>query len=262
MLRKFRARKLGQVFLTSRDIAIAEAEHSYEKTVLEIGPGHGILTRELCTRARKVIAVEKDPLLYSELKRGMDYDNLTLINADFLDLTDKELDPSQIDIVIANIPYNISGEVIGWLSEKRKEAVLCLQKEFVEHMLAKEGTREYSKLSVLSALTLSISEIMEVKKGSFNPVPGIDSEIIYIKPRETRPTERQEKVISALMQHKKRTVRKALIDSRSAFDSTKKQMDAIAGKTGSGERRVFTLNPNELLELSDSIIRAQNMKGS
>ena len=58
MLNKFKARKLGQVFLISRDIASSEAEHAPGKTVLEIGPGHGILTMELCIRAKKVIAVE------------------------------------------------------------------------------------------------------------------------------------------------------------------------------------------------------------
>ena len=262
MLRKFKARKLGQVFLTNRDVAYNEAEHANEKVVLEIGPGHGILTRELCARAKKVIAVEKDVLLYDELKRSFDFPNLKLIRADFLELADEQLDLKEIDIVIANIPYNISSEVIGWLCEKGKEAVLCLQKEFVEHMLAKEGTRNYSKLSVFSALSLSISEIMDVPKGNFSPVPKIDSEVIYVKPKKTRLTEKQEGVIGALMQHKKRTVRKAFVDSRAYFGETKKGMDEIARETGSAEKRVFTLSPTELLELADNAIKLQKTKGS
>jgi 16S rRNA (adenine1518-N6/adenine1519-N6)-dimethyltransferase len=140
--------------------------------------------------------------------------------------------------------------------------VLCLQKEFVEHMLAKEGTRNYSKLSVFSALSLSISEIMDVPKGNFSPVPKIDSEVIYVKPKRIRLTEEQEGVIGVLMQHKKRTVRKAFIDSRAHFGETKERMDEIAREIGSAEKRVFTLSPAELLELADKAIKLQNTKGS
>lgn len=262
MLRKFKARSLGQVFLTSRDIAISEAEHAPEKVVLEIGPGHGILTKELCVRARKVIAVEKDSLLYGELKRGLDFPNLRLINADFLYLTDKELNPSEIDIVISNIPYNISSEVIKWLSIKGKEAVLCLQKEFVEHMLAREGTSNYSKLSVFSALSFSMTEIMRVPKGNFSPNPKIDSEIIYLKPKKAGPTKDQDGIIGALMQHKKKTLRNALIDSRAYFNSTKARMDELAKATGFAEKRVFMLSPTELLELANRIITIQKTNGS
>jgi 16S rRNA (adenine1518-N6/adenine1519-N6)-dimethyltransferase len=261
MISKFKARKLGQNFLISREIAINEAEHANEKTVLEIGPGHGILTRELCTRAKEVIAVEKDGLLYSELKRSLDFENLKLIHADFLELGE-ELDPEGIDIVIANIPYNISSEVINWLSENGKEAVLCLQKEFVERMLAQEGTRQYSKLSVFSALSFSITEIMVVPRGNFSPVPAIDSEIIYMKPRKARIGEKEAGVIGALMQHKKRTVRKALIDSRAYFNSSKEEMDGIAKMTGCAEKRVFMLDPKKLLELSEKIIGYKKTKGS
>lgn len=254
MLDRLRATRLGQVFLIGREIAINEAEHAYEKTVLEIGPGHGILTRELCIRAKKVIAVEKDTLLYNELRRNLDFGNLELINADFLDLTAETLDPESIDIVIANIPYNISSEVIDWLVRNGKEAVLCLQKEFVEHMLAEPGTRKYSKLSVFSSLSLAISEIMDVPKGNFNPVPSVDSEIIFVKPKAGRLTEAEWGIVGCLMQHKKKTVRNALIDSRAYFDASKEEMDKISKATQSSGKRVFTLTPLELRELADKII--------
>lgn len=262
MLNKFRAKRLGQNFLVNREIACNEAEHAPGKVILEIGPGHGILTKELCLRAKKVIAVEKDSLLYGELKRGLDTENLELINADFLKLGKAALDPDEIDMVIANIPYNISSEVIAWLSENGKEAVLCLQKEFVERMLAKPGTREYSKLSVFCALGFSITEIMDVPAGNFNPKPKVDSEIIYIRPRKSALNKDQKEIIAALMQHKKRTVRRALMDSRAVFSATKEGMAEIADRTGSGERRVFTLSPEELLGLAERVAKAQKTKGS
>lgn len=259
---RFLARKLGQNFLMNRDIAAREAEHAYGKTVLEIGPGRGILTEELCARAKKVIAVEKDGLLYSELKRNLNADNLELIKADFLKLGAERLDPGSVDMVIANIPYGISSEVMGWLSRNGKEALLCLQKEFVQRMLAKEGTREYSKLSVVCSLGFRITEIMDVPAGNFNPKPSVDSEIIFIKPLKSRMTPAQEAVISALMQHKKKTIRSALIDSRSHFGATKAEMSAIASALGGSDRRVFMLSPEELLSVADSVSSLQKTKGS
>ncbi len=254
MLAKFKAKKLGQNFLINREIACREAEHAHGKTVLEIGPGHGILTRELCARAKKVIAVEKDSVLFSDLRRNLDFGNLELINADFLKLG-RSIDREGIDLLIANIPYGISGKVIEWLSENGKEAVLCLQKEFVRRMLAKEGGREYSMLSVVCALQFSITEIMDVPAGNFNPVPRVDSEIIYIRPRAERPAAKHLEIISALMQHKKRTVRKALIDSRAHFNATKERMAEIAAMIRQCNERVFMLRPAELLRLAEGIAK-------
>ena len=263
MLKKFKTTKMGQVFLLNRDIALNEAEHAYGKNVLEIGPGHGILTVELCGKAKKVIAVEKDKLLYDELRRNFNFENLVLINADFLDLTDQELDPASIDIVVSNIPYVISSEVISWLVKHRKEAILCLQKEFVEHMMAVPGTRGYTKLSVFSSLSLSISEIMVVDKGNFNPIPSIDSEIIYLKPKAgPGVTDDEWRVINALMQHKKKTVRRAILDSESSLHTGKETADAISSQDIYSKRRIFSMSPVELLLLARLIISFQKTKGS
>jgi 16S rRNA (adenine1518-N6/adenine1519-N6)-dimethyltransferase len=249
-----RARRLGQVFLVNREIAKAEAEHAHGKRILEIGPGHGILTRELCERAASVVAVEKDKLLYDELRRSMEQKNLRLVNADFVKLCEEEPLHEQTDILISNIPYGISSFVIGWLSAHKMEAVLCLQKEFVEHMLATPGTRSYSRLSVLSSLQLRVTEIMDVKAGNFDPKPEIDSEIIFIKPTERKLSREETDVITALMQHKKKTLRRALIDSRASFNATKVEMDKISGMIGSEDRRVFMLDPEELLKLAKKLI--------
>lgn len=257
MLDRLKAKKLGQVFLINKGIAEAEAEHAYGKDILEIGPGHAILTNELCKRARSVVAVEKDPSIYRELKSSMNYPNLTLINDDFLEFAKAEASKHKIDMLISNVPYGISSSVIAWLALTGKEAVLCLQKEFVERMLAKEGTRDYSNLSVMSALSFSITEIMGVDRGNFSPVPNVDSSIVYLKPRSGMPKKEELDAISALMQHKKRTLRKALIDCRSFFGSTKEGMSRLSDKLGSGERRIFTMSPAELLSLADRILALQ-----
>ena len=252
----FRSNKrLGQVFLISDRVAEIEAAHAEGKTVLEIGPGQGILTRALCAQAKKVIAVEKDFRIYTILKHEMNAKNLVLINKDFMEVTDKEIGFGKIDIVIANIPYNLSSSIIGWLSEKHMQAVLCLQKEFVEHMLAKPDTNSYSKLSVMTSLLFRVTKIVSVPKGSFRPIPKIDSVVIYLKPIREPFAGREEELIGLIMQHKKKTVRNAIIDSKSSLGMDKDQVSAIANKVSKRDQRVFKLSPEEILATADELAK-------
>ena len=252
----FRSNKrLGQVFLISDRVAEIEAAHAEGKTVLEIGPGQGILTRALCAQAKKVIAVEKDFRIYTILKHEMNANNLVLINKDFMEVTDKEIGLSKIDIVIANIPYNLSSSMIGWLSEKHMQAVLCLQKEFVEHMQAKPDTDNYSKLSVMTSLLFRVTKIVNVPKGSFRPIPKVDSIVIYIKPIREPFKNREDELIGLIMQHKKKTVRNAIIDSKSSLGMDKTQMAEIADKISKKDQRVFKLSPQEILDTAEELAR-------
>ncbi|MCL5675225.1 MAG: 16S rRNA (adenine(1518)-N(6)/adenine(1519)-N(6))-dimethyltransferase RsmA [Candidatus Marsarchaeota archaeon] len=243
-------KQLGQSFLVNRDIAIAEAEHAHGKIVLEIGPGRGILTEELVRNAKKVIAVEKDYLLFRALASTMPEKNLKLIHGDFFEIAPDDLELDKVEILIANIPYYISSRVIAWAWEHRMQAVLCLQKEFVKHMLAKEGTGGYSRLSVMCSLMLSITEIMPVDRGNFSPIPKVDSEVIYIKPREVKVSSRESELINLLMQHKKKRVRNAILDSHRQLGIDKKRLFEIAERIGKKDVRIFKLGPQAILELA------------
>ncbi len=249
-------KSLGQNFLINHEVAKAEAAHSAGKNVLEMGPGHGVLTAELCKSASRVVAVEKDSSLMPYLHSKLHSRKLVLINKDFFDANAEELMLADTDIMISNIPYSLSSKTIEWLSMNGMQAVLCLQKEFVEHMLAKPGTRKYSKLSVISSLFFSITKIMDVAKGNFRPVPKVDSSVIYIKPRSNvKATPKELLVLSALMQHKKKNVRSALADSHSLLNTDKRELAAIGNKLENGAEKVFRLKPEELLELSGEISR-------
>ncbi len=263
MLRKFRTRELGQNFLVNKAIAESESEHAHGRVVLEIGPGKGILTRELCKRAKKVIAIEKDSFLYNQLKREFQMPNLVLINADFLRVDLPPAEMGEIDIIIANIPYGISGKVIEWLSENKKEAVLCLQKEFVMRMLAMPGEAEYSKLSVFSHLSLKTTEIMAVPRGNFSPPPNVDSEIIYVRPTGTEIPKKERDVIGLLMQHKKKTLRNAVIDSRKALGLEKEAASSLAESMDKNKERIFSMRPAEILNAAGEILGSvQKTNGS
>jgi len=243
-------KSLGQNFLKNEEIAIAEAVHGEDKNVLELGPGYGILTKQLCKRAKKVVAVEKDGNLYRLLEMEVRSKKLTLINKDFFKATDEELGAKNTDIMISNVPYNLSSKVIDWLLDHSMQAVLCLQKEFVDHMRAECNNENYSRLSVMSSLCFSMTKIMDVSRGNFYPVPKVDSAVIYIKPKQFRPTEQEREKINLMMQHKNKQIRNALIDSHSYLKMEKSQIaERIKGIEGISER-AYKLTPTQILDIA------------
>ena len=95
-------RSMGQNFLLNNDIAVMESAYGKGMCVVELGPGMGILTKELCKTAKKVIAIEKDERLFEMLKGELKSRKLTLINDDFFSVDQKVFDG--VDIMGANIP--------------------------------------------------------------------------------------------------------------------------------------------------------------
>ncbi len=222
--------------------------------MLELGPGYGILTRELCSRAKRVVAVELDRNLFAMLKHNMQNENLKLIGKDFFKATDEELELADTDIMIANVPYKLSSKVVGFLLDHGLQAVLCLQKEFVDHMTAKPGSRNYSKLSVMFGLCFSHTRLIPVLRGSFRPSPKVDSVIIYMKPKAgAKPSAVEMRLIDAMMQHKKKRLKNAIIDSRRHFAITEKELGAIADSMPEKDERVFKLPPEKILEIARAL---------
>jgi 16S rRNA (adenine1518-N6/adenine1519-N6)-dimethyltransferase len=144
--------------------------------------------------------------------------------------------------------------VIGWLDEHSMQAVLCLQKEFVEHMLAKAGSRNYSKLSVITDLSFSITKIMVVSRMNFFPVPRVDSVIVYLKPKERKYTKEEIGIVNLLMQHKKKKLMNAMLDSHYYLGLDKKEIGKKLRPLESElSRRVFLLPPQELVGIAAKI---------
>ena len=172
---------------------------------------------------------------------------------EFLKMGDDEIRRSNVNILISNIPYNISSRIIGWISSHDIPAFICVQKEFAEHMSAGSGTRDYSNLSVMCALKLHVVEMMDVSRYCFRPVPKVDSEIIYVKPLGTQMEVEEERMISLLMQHKKKTVRKAFVSIRKSIGMEKEAIDRMLSGNRYIDRRVFKMEPEELLDLARSV---------
>jgi 16S rRNA (adenine1518-N6/adenine1519-N6)-dimethyltransferase len=254
VIRGFRlSRRMGQTFLVNADIARQEARLATGMRVVELGAGLGILTRELCAVAKSVLAIELDRTLFQHLQNELHFDNLTLVHKDFFELDDAEI--AGADMLVSNTPYSLSSKTIMWACEHRMQAVLCLQREFVEHMLAKPGTRDYSRLSVLAALQLEVERIRDVGAGNFYPRPKVDSCIIRMRP--TNPIGKGVAgFIGVLMSHKKRTVKSAVLSSARQLRISKSQARELSEAVRDKSERVFKLEPVALLSIAEQIEKA------
>jgi len=241
----------GQHFLIDKSIADIEAKYGEGRVVLEMGPGMGILTEALCRTAKQVIAVEKDKALFERLEYTLTLKNLTLLNKDFFDLEDKEI--KKAGIMISNIPYKLSSKVIFWLGAKQMSAVLCIQKEFVEHMTATPGTGSYSRLSVEVGLRFKVYRVREVPPTCFHPRPHVDSEIVYLVPKNVEIDKETDRIITMLMIHKKKTLRKALIDSSRTLGLEKSVLSEVASQLKDSKVRPFHMEPQALLDVAGII---------
>ena len=252
IIRSIGARKsLGQHFLVNKEIAIMESEYARDLNVVELGPGLGILTRELCNTAKKVIAIEKDTRLFEILKNGVESEKLTIINDDFFSVDDKTL--KKIDIMVSNIPYNLSSKVIYWLGNKNIPAVICVQKEFASHMLAQPGTHDYSKLSIVSSLRFKVHHIKDIAAGNFFPLPRVDSSLIYVAPRSGSIDEKTLLVITNIMNHKKKRLKNAIIDSAKGLEISKERARKISEEFPDADLRPFQMEPEKILMIAEKI---------
>jgi 16S rRNA (adenine1518-N6/adenine1519-N6)-dimethyltransferase len=246
------SKRLGQSFLIDDSIARMEAEYANGRVVVELGAGLGVLTSELCRVAKSVIAVEYDKRLVDYLGANVESKNLKLIHGDFFELDGKAFDKA--DIMVSNIPYNLSSKVLSWLGERSMPAVLCLQKEFVEHMLAEKGTRSYSKLSVMSRLQFSMYELVQVSRDKFYPQPRVDSVVVFMKPKGAKLGKEESEMINLLMMHKRKKIRNAIIDSAKALGIGKPAAAELAKKIKGNSARLFQIEPEEILEVARSLI--------
>jgi 16S rRNA (adenine1518-N6/adenine1519-N6)-dimethyltransferase len=168
-----------------------------------------------------------------------------LIGDDFFSVDFSEL--GRIDIMVSNIPYNLSSKVIYWLGGMNIPALICVQKEFAEHMTAKPGTRNYSKLSVVSSLRFRVHHVRDVPAGNFYPKPRVDSSLVYLVPKADPVTESEEAAISLLMNHKKKRLANAVIDSASALGIQKAEARTISAEIAHRDSRTFKLPPEQIL---------------
>lgn len=192
--------KLGQHFLASEDLALRIVDalgDVSESTVLEIGPGRGILTSLLARRARRLIAVELDRVLAAQLrlKFGMAR-NVEIIEADVLAIDVDSLFGLKpglgrpgMDIkpqpakVVGNLPYYITSEILLRLFEFSKyfeSIVIMVQKEVADRVAAEPGGSEYGILSATAQLYARVEKLFTLPPGAFSPPPKVHSTVLRL----------------------------------------------------------------------------------
>ena len=187
ILREFGLRpqkSLGQNFLidsTALENIVRAAEVTPTQNVLEIGPGVGSLTRYLAGAAHKVVAVELDSALVPALQSVLsDWENVSIIRGDILDLDPAELMQGESYQVVANIPYYITSALIRHLLESGnppQRLVLTIQKEVAERICA---TDKYSLLALSIQVYGKPTTVLQIPAGAFYPSPKVDSKVIRI----------------------------------------------------------------------------------
>jgi 16S rRNA (adenine1518-N6/adenine1519-N6)-dimethyltransferase len=181
-------KKFGQNFLINDSMAerIVDAlEIQPDDCVVEIGPGKGALTRRIISRgAKEFHALEVDArmveLLAQELPTGVDIVPKSVMDIAFADFAGDC--PNRIKVV-GNIPYNITSPILFKLLDAYRHitcAVLMVQKEVADRLLAGPGNKQYGIPTVLTAVHATVTSILNVGRGNFFPVPGVDSTVIRL----------------------------------------------------------------------------------
>ncbi|MDC3242913.1 16S rRNA (adenine(1518)-N(6)/adenine(1519)-N(6))-dimethyltransferase RsmA [bacterium] len=184
-------KSLGQNFLNDQNIIdiMINAVEVKNKSILEIGPGTGNLTKNLLKKnPKKILVIEKDDHL-SELLYKNFGDEIKIINNDILKIKENKLD-KDILTVFGNLPYNISTEILcNWILNIEDNnfwfdsLVLMFQKEVADRIIADFNTKNYGRLSILANWKLKIEKICNVKSSSFFPKPKIESTVLLFKPK-------------------------------------------------------------------------------
>lgn len=208
-------KEMGQSFLVNERVAkqIVELSEVDGLVALEIGAGLGALTEVLASKARLVYAIEVDPLLVKVLKEEVlkNYNNVVLIEADFLEIT-----PPPVDVVISNVPYSIATPLLFKLAQECSftKAILTLQKELALRIVSKPGSRDYGRLTVSLDAFFKSQLLMIIKRDNFYPKPEVDSAVVKLERRKP-PYEIEDlnlylEIVKSLFTQRNRVLRKAL----------------------------------------------------
>lgn len=219
-------KKFGQNFLINEDVPIRIAEEcgaTENDCVLEIGPGIGTLTRELCSVAKKVVAVEIDTGLIPVLSETLaDFDNVEVINSDIMKTDIKSLFEEKFaghDVfVCANLPYYITTPILMLLLESRlpfKKMTFMVQKEVADRLCSNSKDGDYGAVTASVSYYGRVEKLFNVSAGNFMPAPKVDSAVIQITVYDEPPVKVADeglffRVIKAAFEQRRKTLVNAL----------------------------------------------------
>lgn len=229
-------KSLGQHFLNDEGVVkrmVEAGRITKDDTILEIGPGFGILTKALTkSPAKKIIACEKDDLIYEFLQKEVKQKNISIIHKDALFLIPTIVATPPLK-VISNLPYNIASPVIISLLTVcpilPEKMILMVQKEVAQRLTAKPGDSNRGILTVFLELFGDVQIIEKLSPSQFYPPPQVESAVVLIDniimPKLDR--KRAFKIIKTAFSKKRKKIKNSLFASLEIYT---KQMDEICAK--------------------------------
>jgi len=224
--------------------------------VLDAGAGFGFLTRYLSKTCRGVVAVEKDPRVAQVLReRFRGVNNVTVIEGDVL-----KAELPEFNKVVSVPPYYLSSRLVLWLLERKIDcAVLFLQQEFAERLVARVGSEAYGWLTVVAQLCMEAELLDAVPKALFYPEPEVDSVVVRLVPWRRAPFEVKDEALFRqvtrwLFTQRNKKVGNALVPFlRSTRKMTKQDAARLAEAAPFRERRPRELAPRDFGVLADAL---------
>ncbi|NUN64140.1 16S rRNA (adenine(1518)-N(6)/adenine(1519)-N(6))-dimethyltransferase RsmA [Pseudanabaena biceps] len=262
---KIRPRKqFGQHWLRSDEVLhkiLRAGQLKPSDRILEIGPGTGNLTRLLLPRVEMLTAVEIDWDLCEKLRKTMKQSNFHLIEGSILEIPL----PALANKVVANIPYNITGEILkkllGTLAEpiqQFEQIVLLVQKEIGDRLAAKAGHKAYNALSVRIQYLADCEFICDVPATAFYPPPKVNSAVVRIMPRPPITVASDPKFLDRLLTLGFATKRKMLRNNLISEIDRDRLVEILEGMGINGQVRAEDLNVAQWVALSEAVIKSKN----
>lgn len=260
---------LGQNFLVDKNILkkiVVAGQITVADVVLEIGTGLGALTSFLADTANLVVTVEIDKKLIPILQKVLEPRlNVTLLTGDILALDwERELfgflnDPLDKFVICANLPYYITSPIIFRILKHRhrvKQAVLMVQREVADRLLATPGTKDYGLLTVMVSRMAEVQLITRVSRNCFYPSPDVDSTVIKLVPRPHPQAEVEREdlftaLVRAAFQARRKTMLNALVNGGLANRET--ALDVLVSLGVDPKRRGETLSVEEFARIANRL---------
>lgn len=263
------SKKLGQNFLIDNNVIeniCIQSDVNEKEGIIEIGPGIGVLSYELCKRAKKVLLIELDKRLIPILEENLEeFQNKKIIQGDVLNvdlkkIIEEEFTSKGIETVkvVANLPYYITTPIIMKLLEEGLDIdsiIVMIQKEVAERLVSEPGKKEYGSITVSIKYYSDPSIVLNVPNSVFMPRPKVDSSVVRIKIKKEKDvllTDKEFffKVIKAAFGQR----RKTLLNTLSNLDSDleKQKIKKILEENGiESSRRGETLSLEEFALISN-----------
>ncbi len=261
------SKSLGQNFLTDKNILNKIIDNSNirsDTNVLEIGPGAGTLSYELCKISKKVVSVEIDKNLIDIIKYNLnEFKNFYIINNDILKINLGEMTVDYFGdeefIMVANLPYYITTPIIMKFLEsdlRLRSMIITVQKEVADRIMASPGTKNYGALTVAVNVRADVTPICTVPPDCFVPRPKVSSEVLKIDISEKKKYPIKDmnnfnKTVKSIFSQRRKTLANSL--SGSPFIKlSKTETEEILKKMGLDKKiRGEKLTVSQMAELSN-----------